>query len=111
MAETITADIESTECFTALTFESNGIHDIGFNSSGTDTLLWAANGVDYFAGYHQHNRAVFTVEWSTGKASFGKILNVTDASSDDTSAASYPWATMVTKPLLFLFMLKSIMNL
>ena len=64
-------------------------------------------GVDYFAGYHSRNRAVFTVEWSTGKANFGKILDV----SDDTSAASHPWTAMVTKPFLFLLMVGSIINL
>lgn len=79
----ISADIESTECFTALTFESDCIHDRKFNYSGTDVMLWAANAIDSFAGYHSANRAVFTVEWSTGKVNFGSVLNITDTENDD----------------------------
>ena len=38
-------------------------------------MLWGANGIDTFAGYHGKDRAVFTVEWATGIASFGNELN------------------------------------
>ena len=70
------SNVESTiivdECFTSFKFEADGINSRSFNTDGTDSLLWAANGNDKFAGYHLRNRARFVVNWSTGEASIYK---------------------------------------
>ena len=58
--------VESTDCFTALSFETSSINDIPFNLTGTDNLMWAANTKDFYAGYHTA-RGRMTLEWSTGK--------------------------------------------
>eukprot|EP00585_Thalassiosira_rotula_P004142 CAMPEP_0196143652 /NCGR_PEP_ID=MMETSP0910-20130528/13644_1 /TAXON_ID=49265 /ORGANISM="Thalassiosira rotula, Strain GSO102" /LENGTH=716 /DNA_ID=CAMNT_0041405137 /DNA_START=82 /DNA_END=2232 /DNA_ORIENTATION=+ len=60
-------EIVEEDCFTALKFKTVGIHDRPFNITGTDRLIWAANGEDMFAGYHGLSRAVFTVNWMTGE--------------------------------------------
>jgi len=65
------AQVVSSECFTELIFDADNINDIPFNLTGTDQMIWAGNGDDYFMGYHGLNRARFTVEWSTGEAYFG----------------------------------------
>ena len=61
-------------CFTSLEFELDGIFESKFNLDGSDVVMWAANTDDYFVGYHSRNRAIFTVDWSSGKAEFGKEL-------------------------------------
>jgi len=65
------ADVQSTACFTALTFEMDNINGLKFNTSASDLMIWAGNGEDQFMGYHKQNRARFTVEWSSGEAYFG----------------------------------------
>lgn len=55
-------DIESTECYTAMTFKASTIGSYTFNLTGKDELIWAANGMDYFVGYHQV-RGRFAVDW------------------------------------------------
>ena len=67
------AQVVSSECFTELIFDEDHINGIAFNLAGTDQMIWAGNGVDYFVGYHGMNRARFTVEWSTGEAYFGAL--------------------------------------
>jgi len=59
-------EIVEEDCFTALKFRASGIHDRPFNLTGTDRLMWAANGEDMFGGYHGLTRAVFTVDWAEG---------------------------------------------
>mmetsp|Transcript_448 Transcript_448/g.820 ORF Transcript_448/g.820 Transcript_448/m.820 type:complete len:485 (-) Transcript_448:22-1476(-) len=66
-AESISASVESTECFTAILFESDNINGQKFNVEGTDEMIWAANSADHFVGYHgPFNRARFTIDWSNG---------------------------------------------
>lgn len=69
----IDANVTHDDCFTSLSFKMDGIHDQLFNVSGTDDLVWAANGVDFYAGHHGRNRARFNVEWRTGTS---KMLTV-----------------------------------
>lgn len=57
---------EVDDCFSSVTFRTVGIFDRAFNVSGTDRMIWAANGEDMFAGYHGSARGVMTVDWSTG---------------------------------------------
>lgn len=64
------ANVESTECFTSITMETDHIHEKTFNVGGSNEMLWAANGEDAFAGYHGRNRARFSVDWTGGKAKF-----------------------------------------
>ena len=66
------AEVSTDDCFTSLEFEMDGIHDKKFDVEGSNVVMWSANTEDYFVGSHASNRAMFTVEWSTGHASFGK---------------------------------------
>ena len=68
------AEVFTDNCFTSLEFELDGIFESKFNLDGSDVVMWAANTDDYFVGYHSRNRAIFTVDWSSGKAEFGKEL-------------------------------------
>ena len=64
------ANVKFDGCHTELTFEVDNINGRTFNTTGSDMMLWAGNGADYFMGYHGSNRARFIVEWSTGVAYF-----------------------------------------
>ena len=59
--------VESTDCFTAITFKTDSIDDKMFNLTGSDELLWAANAVDFYAGYHGPTRGRFAINWATGE--------------------------------------------
>ncbi|KAI2488621.1 hypothetical protein MHU86_25675 [Fragilaria crotonensis] len=71
--------VEVNDCFTAITFKTDNINNIKFNVTGSDELLWAANGADYYAGYHGANRFRFAIDWTTSNAvdSYGNALLVT----------------------------------
>ena len=60
--------MEANDCFTAITLKTDNINNIKFNVTGRDELLWAANGADYYAGYHGANRFRFAIDWTTSKA-------------------------------------------
>jgi hypothetical protein len=78
----VTTNLINDECFTSFTFEADGINSKMFNLEGKDTMLWAGNTMDKFAGYHSKNRAKFEVEWATGKAvSLNPVENPNGASS------------------------------
>ena len=63
--------VESTDCFTALTFETDHINGVKFNLDGTDELIRASNSEDYYVGYHGRlDRTRFTLNWKTGEMSF-----------------------------------------
>ena len=65
------ANHEHTDCFTALTFESDGIGDKAFNLEGSDQIMWAGNSKDYYVGYHSpFSRARLTIDWVTGDVEF-----------------------------------------
>jgi hypothetical protein len=57
----------SNDYFTALYFQTSSIHMRKFNLTGIDELLWAANGIDSYVGYHGTNCGRFSINWSTGK--------------------------------------------
>jgi len=62
---------EETDCFSALTFESDHINGKMFNLEGSDEMIWAGNSYDHFMGYHKRgNRARFTLDWTTGDVAF-----------------------------------------
>ena len=61
--------IDDDECFTSFSFQADGINSQAFNLSGSDVMIWGANGMDKYAGYHLGNRAKFNINWSTGVAS------------------------------------------
>eukprot|EP00588_Corethron_pennatum_P008873 CAMPEP_0194275272 /NCGR_PEP_ID=MMETSP0169-20130528/8158_1 /TAXON_ID=218684 /ORGANISM="Corethron pennatum, Strain L29A3" /LENGTH=766 /DNA_ID=CAMNT_0039018695 /DNA_START=35 /DNA_END=2332 /DNA_ORIENTATION=+ len=84
--DTSTYEVESTECFTALTFKTNNINDIKFNVTGMDTLLWGSNNQDTFAGYHGRgalqedgtragDRDTFYINWVTGEGGIGWVAD------------------------------------
>lgn len=60
--------LDYNDCFTAITFETTGFHGKPFNVSGMDHFIWAANGEDYFAGYHTHRGHIY-VNWLDGTGS------------------------------------------
>jgi hypothetical protein len=59
-------EVESTDCYTALSFQASSIHGQPFNLTGSDELLWAANGEDYYVMYHGTNRGRFAIDWASG---------------------------------------------
>lgn len=63
-----TSELNLTNCFSSFTFEAEDIKGIPFNLSGVDQLLWSANNIDSYAGYHGMNRGRFSVDWPSGKA-------------------------------------------
>mmetsp|Transcript_6265 Transcript_6265/g.9717 ORF Transcript_6265/g.9717 Transcript_6265/m.9717 type:complete len:724 (+) Transcript_6265:114-2285(+) len=66
------ASHEHTDCFTALSFESDNISGQTFNLEGTtDDIIWAGNSNDYYVGYHSpFSRARLTINWLTGDVEF-----------------------------------------
>jgi len=74
--DTSTYKVESTPCFTSLTFTTGDINYIPFNLEGSDKMIWAANNDDTYCGSHgrgqdgRGDRDAFMVEWKTGKAWF-----------------------------------------
>lgn len=61
-------ELDITDCFSSFTFEAESINGVPFKLSGVDQLLWAANDIDSFAGYHGLNRGRFSIEWASGQA-------------------------------------------
>lgn len=54
LSKTTVADYESTDCFTAITFESDHINGIKFNlddGNSTNEMIWAGNSNDAWMGY------------------------------------------------------------
>jgi hypothetical protein len=86
--ETTSDAIESTECFTALTFKTASIHSVNFNLTGKDELLWAHNQENYYAGYHGPSRGRFAIDWATGVASLDGNKEVNGEQSDTSAADS-----------------------
>lgn len=65
------ASHEHTDCFTALTFESDNISGQAFNLEGSDEMIWAGNSNDYYVGYHgPDSRGRLTIDWLTGDVEF-----------------------------------------
>ncbi|GKY90491.1 hypothetical protein MPSEU_000022900 [Mayamaea pseudoterrestris] len=59
--------VNSSDCFTSMKIVTSSIKGQAFNSSGTDEMLWAANGQDYYMMYHGANRGRFSLHWPTGE--------------------------------------------
>eukprot|EP00640_Fibrocapsa_japonica_P003366 CAMPEP_0113938754 /NCGR_PEP_ID=MMETSP1339-20121228/5175_1 /TAXON_ID=94617 /ORGANISM="Fibrocapsa japonica" /LENGTH=321 /DNA_ID=CAMNT_0000942017 /DNA_START=228 /DNA_END=1193 /DNA_ORIENTATION=+ /assembly_acc=CAM_ASM_000762 len=100
------AQVEYDGCFTAISFEADSINGNFFNVTGADNMLWAGNQVDYYVGYHLRNRDIFTVEWSTGEAYFGKEkAHYPDIGEDDyTTTTSAAVATSMAQVPIFMAM-------
>lgn len=99
--------VEANDCFTAITFKTDSINNIKFNAMGKDQLLWAANGADYYAGYHGANRLRFSIDWSTSDVvdSSGNAMVVTKMKTADKSS------TKGTNPFgSLLFLLAGLMS-
>ena len=63
--------VEAGDCFSSVEFTAAELNGQAFNLSGTDTLIWAANGEDRFMGYHgRSNRGIFEVNWQEGASDF-----------------------------------------
>lgn len=71
------------DCFTEIRFETSHIHDVSFNLTGTDRLIWAANSNDSFVGYHTARGQMY-INWPTGKAS----INASDFEAEVSATAA-----------------------
>lgn len=94
---TSSVGVESNECFSAMTFEKSGINGRPFNLAGSDTMIWAANGVDYFVGYHGSARGVLEVHWAEGEVHLGQHTHGDDDEHyhEGTSAATLVYVTKI----------------
>jgi hypothetical protein len=90
-------EVDSSDCFTSLYFDTASIHNMEFNLTGSDELLWAANGQDYFVGYHGNNRGRFAIHWPTGELT---LMKAPTTSGDGTSSG----AVIVMSSLTLLFL-------
>ena len=97
--------VEQTECYTAMNFRLLSILDVTFNTTGEDDMVWAANGEDYFVGYHGLSRGRFQVNWMTGSATGAASAIANDREADvdgneETSGAglfrSILWSVMAS---------------
>jgi hypothetical protein len=62
-----TSEIESNDCFTAMSFRQASIGNYTFNVEGSDDLIWGANGENAFVQYHgNETRARFYIDWKAG---------------------------------------------
>lgn len=95
VTSTVVDNVEG--CFTSFSFVADGINSIPFNTTGSDTMLWAANTEDAFAGYHKLNRARFEVNWATGEGGF-----VVDPDDDDNDVDSSSVNVVVSKTIISL---------
>jgi hypothetical protein len=78
--------VESTDCFTVLSFDTSHIHNVPFNVTGTDNLIWAVNTKDYFVSYHTA-RGRFSIEWPTAKVVSLNGESIDNNVVQDTSAS------------------------
>lgn len=100
------ASVEFDGCFTSLKFKMSQIGDSEFDLMGSNVMLWAGNPVDTYMGYHGKNRALFTVEWATGKANFGKELDDDDTMyPDGPDSAGAMASTHLSVPLIVILSL------
>lgn len=60
--------VEANDCFTSISFKADGIGSKKFNlNGGHDQMIWAANTMDLFVGYHSWDtRGVLRVNWADG---------------------------------------------
>ena len=80
-------EVDSTECFTSLSFKTSAIHNMKFNLAGKDELIWAANGEDYYVAYHGTSRGRFAIDWPTGEVTgTAEKLSSLDASTASPNA-------------------------
>lgn len=77
------AEVEATECFTALSFTAGGIRGQPFDLTGTDQLLFAGNGEDAFVQYHGAHRGSFSLAWTTGTVELLSAPPVDDEGHDE----------------------------
>jgi hypothetical protein len=62
---TTVAGFEESDCFTALTFESDHINGQKFSLDGTDDMVWAGNHNDIWMAYHgPFDRSRFVIDWT-----------------------------------------------
>ena len=78
-------DVEFNDCYMSLIFDTADIKGRPFELEGMDSLIWAVNIEDTFAGYHDA-RGNFTVEWGTGEHSINTPL-ISEPSGDNSGAA------------------------
>jgi hypothetical protein len=82
--------VNVTDCFVSLLFKVDSINGVPFNVSGTNSMIWAANPTDYFAGYHGNvTRSRIVLDWSAGTGYlFGANQRETSTTVPDSMAAS-----------------------
>jgi len=76
--------IEENDCFTAMSFKQSSIGKYTFNLTGSDELIWAANGQDYFVQYHgPESRGRFSIHWPTGEVKMANQENEEEEEGND----------------------------
>jgi hypothetical protein len=82
--------VNVTDCFVSLLFKVDSINGLPFNVSGTNSMIWAANHNDYFAGYHGNiTRSRIVLDWSAGTGYlFSANQRESSATVPDSMAAS-----------------------
>lgn len=83
------AAFETTDCFTAIAFESDHINGKAFNIDGTDEMIWAGNSADHFVGYHgPFSRQRFTIDWKAANVVFSGATEGTWVEDDSAATAN-----------------------
>jgi hypothetical protein len=62
-----TLGVAFSDCNVAMQVLTTNIKGQAFNFSGTDEMLWAANGEDSYMMYHGTNRGRFSINWQSGE--------------------------------------------
>jgi hypothetical protein len=106
--------LSATTCFTSMSFIAKTIYGQPFNVSGSDELIWAANGVDAFAGYHP-SRGRFLLDWTTGEAKLhvkpiDDVVTATPTSSS-VSPTTLTISSSVTKSCWFAIIISMSLNI
>ena len=89
---TTVAGFEETDCFTALTFESDHINGQKFTLDGTDDMVWAGNHNDVWMAYHgPFDRSRFVIDWTKDdEVMFSGEENLEDAETETETETSDP---------------------
>ena len=79
-----------TDCFVSLLFKTDSINGVPFNVTGTNSMIWAANPTDRYAGYHGNTtRSRIVLNWSNGTGSPFSISTPSDATSASVGSSAF----------------------
>ena len=79
---------DTDSCYSSMNFRTSSIQNQTFNLDGTDDLIWAANGQDYYMMYHGANRGRFSIDWTTGELTLLSTPPFSDDGHDGSPTAA-----------------------